>query len=126
MKIKNITIGIKSLRQGLREFAQAIKNVQRGEIPKTAKEEVNFVSLEAMRKVLTPKRLELLHKIREQRPQSVYELAKVSNRDLKNVQQDIALLSRIGLVSLSKKKAARERVMPVVDYDNLRLLIPVA
>ena len=126
MKIKNITIGIKSLRQGLREFAQAIKNVQRGEIPKTAKEEVNFVSLEAMRKVLTPKRLELLHKIREERPQSVYELAKISNRDLKNVQQDIALLSRIGLVSLSKKKAARERVMPVVDYDNLRLLIPVA
>ena len=126
MKIKNITIGIKSLRQGLGEFAQAIKNVQRGEIPKMAKEEVNFVSLEAMRKVLTPKRLELLHKIREEHPQSVYELAKISNRDLKNVQQDIALLSRIGLVSLSKKKAARERVMPVVDYDNLRLLIPVA
>ena len=124
MKIKNITIGLKSLQGSLKEFAQTIKNIQRGEVPKAAKEEVNFVSLEAMRKVLTPKRLELLHTIREKHPQSVYELAQIAKRDLKNVQQDIGLLSRIGLVSLSKKKVARERVMPVVDYDNLRLQIP--
>lgn len=125
MKVKNLTIGIKSVEESLKEFAQVVKTVQRGEIPKTAKEEVNFISLEAMRKVLTPKRLDLLHTIREKHPQSVYELAQMTKRDLKNVQQDISLLSRIGLVSLSRRMISRERVMPIVDYDHLSLQIPV-
>jgi predicted transcriptional regulator len=125
MKIKNITVGIKSVAESLKEFTQVVKNIRRGVVPKATREEVNFVSLEAMRKVLTPKRLELIHTIREQHPQSVYELAQMAKRDLKNVQQDIGLLSRIGLVSLGKRSSAREPVVPIVDYDNLQLQIPV-
>jgi predicted transcriptional regulator len=70
MSRKHKTIGIKSMQQGLKEFAQATKGIQRGEAAKTAKEEVNFVSLEAMRKVLIPKRLELLHTNREKHPRT--------------------------------------------------------
>lgn len=125
MKIKNITVGIKSLQQGLKEFAQTIKSLQQGKPSKRAKKGVYFTSVEAMRRVLTPKRLELLHTIREKHPDSVYELAHLSHRDLKNVQEDVSLLARIGLVSLSKTRTARERVIPRVDYDNLQLQIPV-
>lgn len=125
MKIKNITVGIKSPEEGLKEFSETVKAIQRGESPKK-KEGLFFVDLEAMRKVLTSKRLQLLHIIRDKHPESIYALAQIVKRDLKNVRQDITLLSRMGLVSLSRKSAVRDRMTPMVGYDNLQLRIPVA
>lgn len=125
MKVKNITIGIKSLKQSLKEFATAVEEIKEGNIKKGIKKGVYFVNLEAMRRVLTPKRLELLRMIREKHPKSFYELAHISNRDLKNVQEDVNLMARIGLVILHKAKVARKRVIPSVEYDSLNLHIPV-
>ena len=124
MKVKNIAIGIQTLEAGISEFAKAIGRIRRGKTP-AKKEGVYFTSLEAMRKVLTPKRVELLRVIRERRPESVYGLAQMAGRDLKNVQDDVTLLARVGLVSLSRAKTARDRVIPSVDYDSLQLQIPV-
>jgi predicted transcriptional regulator len=78
-----------------------------------------------MRKALTPKRLQLLHTIKEKRPQSVYELAKFVNRDLKNVTQDLAFLERLGLVGLKKIKDKRAKTTPSVEYDKILLEIEV-
>ena len=125
MKVKNITIGIKSVQEGLRDLAKIVKSIQKGNPPKRKKPATYFVSLEAMRHVLTPKRLELLHMIREEQPGSIYELAQIAKRDLKNVQEDIALLAKIGLVNLKKTQLARENIIPRVDYDHLQLDIPV-
>lgn len=125
MKVKNITIGIKGLKQSLKEFATAVEEIKKGNVTKGIKKGVYFVSLEAMRRVLTPKRLELLRMIREKHPKSFYELAHISNRDLKNVQEDVNLMARIGLVILHKTKVARKRVIPSVEYDSLNLHIPV-
>ncbi len=126
MKIKNITIGIKSAEQGLKEFTRTIKNIQKGSIPKAKKEATYFVNVEAFHSVLTLKRLELLHVIRENKPHSIYELANLVKRDLKNVQNDVSLLNRIGLVQISKSTQARNRVTPYVEYDRLQVQIPVA
>jgi len=125
MKIKNITIGIKSVKEGLHEFAGAVEAMRRGEPPCRKRDGVYFVSLEAMRKVLTPKRLELLHIIRESRPESIYALVQIAKRDLKNVQDDVSMLARVGLVSLSRAGTARKRIIPKVEYDRLQLQIPV-
>ena len=125
MKVKNITIGIKSLKQSLKEFATAVEEIKKGNVKKSIKKGVYFVNLEAMRRVLTPKRLELLRMIREKHPKSFYELAHISNRDLKNVQEDVNLMARIGLVILHKAKISRKRVIPSVEYDSLNFHIPV-
>lgn len=126
MKVKNITIGIKTPEESLKEFAEVAKAAQHGHPPKRTKVGVFFVDLEAMRSVLTTQRLRLLGVIRAKHPGSVYELAKMVGRALKNVQEDVSMLSRIGLVSLSTKKMARNRIAPRVDYDRLQLQIPVA
>lgn len=125
MKVRNITVGIKGLEESLGEFAGTVKAAQQGRPPKRAKTGVYFVDLEAMRSVLTPQRLRLLSVIREMHPDSVYELAKRIGRALKNVQDDVSLLSRIGLISLSRKRTARKKVAPCVDYDRLQIQIPV-
>jgi predicted transcriptional regulator len=78
-----------------------------------------------MRAVLTNNRLLILKTIRERNPQSVYELAKILERDLKNVNQDLKLLEEIGLVTLEKSETDKKRVIPHVDYNKILLEIPV-
>ena len=123
MKIKNVNIGIKSVEEGLKEFAGVVNDARRGRFPKKPLVGVYFTSIEDMRKVLTVKRLELLHLIRELEPESIYQLARAAKRDLKNVQNDVALLARIDLVQLSRSKTRRDRVIPRVGYDRLQLQI---
>ena len=125
MKVKNITIGIRSLEEGLDEFSKVVRAVSQGRSPREKREGIYFETVEAMRAVLTPRRLELLHLIRQKRPQSVYGLARLSGRHLKNVQDDVSLLSRIGLLSLSRTTQARPRVVPRVGYNQLQVQIPV-
>jgi predicted transcriptional regulator len=55
----------------------------------------------------------------------VYELAKQLGRDLKNVNQDLRLLSDIGLVTLETTEIDRRRVIPQVDYKKIVLEIAV-
>jgi predicted transcriptional regulator len=78
-----------------------------------------------MRAVLTNNRLLILKTIKDRNPGSVYELAKILGRDLKNVNQDLKMLSEIGLVTLEKTEADKKRVVPHVDYGKILLEIPV-
>jgi predicted transcriptional regulator len=126
MRTRNITVGIRSLEEGLKDFSNAYHSIRHGKIPRSKKERVDFVSIEAMRRVLTPKRLQLLRLIREKRPDSIYELTRLIGRDLKNVQSDVSLLARIGLLDLTRSKQARARMIPRVEYDRLQLQIPLA
>ncbi len=124
MKVKKIDIGIKGLKESLRDFAETWKKLEAGK--KVKKEEgIYFNSIDTMRAVLTNKRLQILKVIREQKPSSVYELAKILGRDLKNVNQDLKLLSDVGLVTLEKTETDKKRVIPHVDYAKILLEIPV-
>ena len=124
MKIKKIDIGIKTLEESLNDFSNKWKKLQASE--KVKKEEgIYFDSIDAMRSVLTNNRLLILKTISERNPKSIYELAKLLKRDLKNVNQDLNLLSEIGLVVLEKHKTDKERVVPYVGYDKILLEIPV-
>lgn len=124
MKVKRIDIGIKGLRESLQDFADTWKKLETGK--KVKKEEgIYFDSIDSMRAVLTNKRLQILKAIKEHNPTSVYELAKILGRDIKNVNQDLKLLSEIGLVTLEKVETDKKRVVPHVDYSKILLEIPV-
>lgn len=124
MKAKNIKLGVRSLDTAFAEWAETFEKVRKGRKVDKSRG-IYFTSLEAMRKVLTEKRLELLHVIKEQEPNSVYELAKILKRDIKNVNDDIELLKNIGLVSITKAREGRGRVIPRVNYDKIQLEIGV-
>ena len=125
MKVKKVTLGIMDPAQGLKEFAAAARSIQAGHVPSARKDAVYFVSVDAFQSVLTTRRLELIRTIRERRPESVYRLAHMLDRHLKNVQQDVALLERLGLVSVSRRKSARRQTVPRVHYDRLQVQIPI-
>jgi len=124
MRIRKIEIGIKPLKESLHEFAAAWDKLQHGEkVEKKAG--IYFESIDAIRKVLTNKRLAILKVIKEEEPNSVYSLAKLLGRDLKNVNQDLKMLVDIGLVTVEPVKDGKKRIVPHVGYDKILLEIPV-
>ena len=59
---------------------------------------LSFVDLPLLLKTLSPARLELLQKLREAGPVSIYELAKRLQRNYKNVHTDVTQLATLGLI----------------------------
>jgi predicted transcriptional regulator len=124
MKVKKINIGIKGLKESLKDFADTWKALERGNNIKK-QEGIYFDSIDAMKAVLTNHRLLILKTIREYKPKSVYELAKILRRDLKNVRQDLRLLSEVGLVIFKETETDKRRIMPEVNYAKILLEIQV-
>ncbi len=116
-------IGIRSLEDAYKEFESAFEDLQAGK-PVEKRQGFYFTSLDAARKILTKERIGLLHAIRGQGPSSIYELAKAVNRDLKNVQNDLALLHKHGLVRYRvRKDNQRGAKVPEVPYRHIDLRI---
>jgi predicted transcriptional regulator len=124
MKIKKIAIGIKGLKESLEDFATAWKKIEAGQEVKK-QEGLYFESIDTIRAILTNKRLLILKTIKEKEPNSIYELAKILGRDLKNINQDLKLLADVGLVFLEKTDKDKKRVVPHVDFSKILLEIPV-
>jgi predicted transcriptional regulator len=119
MKVKKIRIKSKDeFYGGLLTASEAMED---GQKPKPLRGEF-FESLEAVRNVLTEKRLALWRMIRDQEPASILELSKIAKRDFKNVYQDVALLAAVGLVEIRKEKGKRgDTQRPVSLADSLQL-----
>ena len=121
MKVKKIKVGIKDVKTALENFAAKAEAIERGE--KVKKETgIYFTSLEAFRKALTPKRLELLHIIKIKKPTSINELARFAKRDIKNVADDVKHLERVGFIVIEEGK--RKSTL-VVKYDKINLEIAI-
>jgi len=125
IRVKNVTLGIRTLEEGLDNFVAVADAVMRGEKVKKRRG-VYFENLDAFRKALTEKRLELLHTIKRLKPETIQQLAELTGRDIKNVSEDLKCLADLGLVSLDRDMSKkRGRVTPRVTYDKIRLEIAI-
>ncbi len=122
MKAKNVTMGIKSLRDGLKDFADTFKALQNGEQVRPRPEGIYFTDFEAFRKAMTPQRFALLKMIREKHPDSISCLAGLTGRNIKNVSEDVKALTNLGLLEVSqtgKNKA------PHLRYEKIMVELAV-
>ena len=95
MRLKKVKIVIQPVDEVKSEWRRAI----RGDVRTVqSRQIIVFTSLTAVAKALSPARLELLSAILKHRPESIYALAKIIERDFKNVYSDVKLLAEIGLV----------------------------
>ncbi len=123
--MKTATFTIEPFTESLNRFKETFKALQTGRHVKP-REVVGFTSLEAARNFLTRERLALLHTIKNRRPGSIYELAKLTERDLKNVQEDIRILERHGLVQIAKRpRGSRNVKVPRVPFEEIALRIAI-
>jgi predicted transcriptional regulator len=123
--MKTVTFTIEPFSESLKRFKETFKAVQAGRRVEP-QEIVGFTSLEAARNFLTRERLALLHVIKNRQPNSIYELARMAGRDLKNVQEDVGILERHGLVQIARRQRGSRKVkVPRVPFEEIALKIAI-
>ena len=90
------------------------------------KKEYDFEGLTLLRRLLTNEKAKILHTIKNEKPNSIYNLAKILERDFKSVSEDIKLLERFGFIDMiSEKTGKRERLRPTIVVDSLNIKIKI-
>lgn len=87
---------------------------------RTSKKDYDFSGILALRQLLSNEKARILDVIKNQKPGSIYELAKKLGRSFKSVNDDIKLLERFGFIELTAEKTkSRIRHRPEVVVDNI-------
>jgi predicted transcriptional regulator len=94
---KQLDIRIGAAGDALDRFEAAWNRVQEGRAQRPL-QVLSFDNLPLMLKTLSPARWELLQKLSEEGPLSIYQLAKRLERDYKNVHTDVTQLAAIRLI----------------------------
>lgn len=88
------------------------------------KHEFDFSGISTLRKILSNERARLLHVVKTMKPDSIYSLAKLLNRDFKSVRDDVKLLEKFGFIDLiGSKTGKRERLKPEIVVDTINISI---
>ena len=90
-------IEISSVDASLEQFAGTWEQAERGEAV-TPYHGVGFESMSQLLAKLTPKRWELIERLRKEGPQTIYGLAKLLDRNYKNVHTDVKALLEIDII----------------------------
>ena len=104
---EKIKVVVRPMEEDLEEIVDAFKRVERGE--EFHEEKIVVENLDVLRKILTPERLRILQVIRNERPGSIYELAKLLDRDRAAVVRDLEYLQQLGLVEFEEEKHGKRR-----------------
>jgi len=122
MKVKKVKVAIRSTDDVLKEAAATMESVAKGKRIKPKGHRLFFTSPEALRRFLTPKRLEVIRLIRQRRPDSINQLATLAHRDFKRVYEDVMSLAGAGLVNVGKDKG-RKRALRVADELRFEIVV---
>jgi len=107
--------------QTMRDLEEEMLAVARGEIPAPADAaQPSVESAEALLRLLTPDNRTLLRTIRDAKPQSVAELARLTNRGEPNLLRTLGKLEAFGLLEM---RTVDHRRVPTVMVDTLHVEI---
>jgi predicted transcriptional regulator len=92
----------------------------------SGKKDFDFAGILALRQLLSNEKARILHVIKDQKPRSIYDLAKKLGRNFKAVNDDLQLLERFGFIELiSEKTKNRVRHRPTVVVDSVTINLKV-
>jgi len=77
---------------------------------------LSFTSYDDLMATLTPRVLDLIEAIRRDEPASINETARVVDRDVKNVHEELSRLTQLGIIFFEEDG---QRKRPVVWFDDL-------
>ena len=82
---------------------------------------ISFESYDELMETLTPRVLELIEAIRREEPSSINETARVVDRDVKNVHEELSRLAQLGIIYFEEEAQSKR---PVVWFDDLVIELP--
>lgn len=83
----------------------------------------SFASVEMLFETFTPRPMQFLETIERQEPDSIRETARFVDRDVKNVQEELTQLERLGLLTFEQEGRTKR---PVFPDDELLIRLPFA
>jgi predicted transcriptional regulator len=93
---------------------------------KSSKQNYDFEGLSSLRQLLSNEKARILHIIKTQNPNSIYDLAKKLNRGFKSVNDDLKLLERFGFIEFIEEKTKnRIRHRPVIVIDTITIHLKI-
>ena len=119
MKIKKVLVKSK----GVEEFYKDVERDLKQNSLRSENSEIYIEDINALKKVLTPERLRMLKVIKHKKPNSVYSLAKLLQRDRSNVITDLNILHNAGFVEMKKDHGVRAMAKPLAKYDRIEVSI---
>ena len=97
-----------------------LEALERGETVDTPPT-LSFTSYDDLMETLTPRVLELIEAIRREEPSSINETARVVDRDVKNVHEELSRLAQLGIIFFEEEGQSKR---PVVWFDELVINLP--
>jgi len=82
---------------------------------------LSFTSYDDLMETLTPRVLELIEAIRREEPSSINETARVVDRDVKNVHEELSRLAQLGIIWFEEDGQSKR---PIVWFDELVINLP--
>lgn len=115
-----LVVTVKSGEEFNHDIHDAIGSLEAGEAV-DATPTLSFASYEDLMGTLTPSVLELIGAIRREAPGSINEAARVVERDVKNVHEELTRLGQLGIVYFEEEGRSKR---PVVWFDELVIDLP--
>jgi predicted transcriptional regulator len=111
---------IAALRQ---RTADAFDAARSGDAPDTdAPHRLSFETTDQLASVFTPRGIDLLRAIARDEPASIREAARLVDRDIKQVSENLERLEAYGVVEFVEDGRAKR---PVVPYDEIDIRLPL-
>lgn len=114
MRLKQIEI----LVMGNKQYSKHLNDIVAS--GNKSKNKIVLSKYEDLTRILTKERLRMIRIIHNKKPRSISELAKLLNRDRRNVVSDLNYLEGFGLVEI--EEIEREKIytkIPSVNFDEL-------
>lgn len=124
MKLKDIEIKVMSDDAYGDHLNQLFEDLKTGKV--VERRSIVARTPEDVAKILTNERIRLLQVIREKKPESISELARLLNRSQSNVSNDVKYLEGIGLLEFEEKKGPVLQKKPIVNYDAVRIIVDLS
>jgi predicted transcriptional regulator len=102
------------------DVRSAIQTLERGETVDSSPT-LSFESYDELMGTLTPRVLDLIEAIRRDEPESINEAARVVDRDVKNVHEELSRLAQLGIIYYEEDGRSKR---PVVWFDELVIELP--
>jgi predicted transcriptional regulator len=115
-----LVVTVKSAEEFHEDVTASIEGLTEGDTADSTPT-LSFTSYDGLLETLTPRTLELIEAIRRDEPASINEAARVVNRDVKNVHEELSRLAQLGIVYFEEDG---QRKRPVVWFDELVINLP--
>ncbi|AXG11773.1 hypothetical protein DU484_07635 [Haloplanus rubicundus] len=115
-----LVVTVKSSSEFHDDVTDGIETLERGDVVDSTPT-LSFTSYDDLMETLTPRVLDLIEAIRREEPASINETARVVDRDVKNVHEELSWLAQLGIIFFEEDGQSKR---PVVWFDELVINLP--